>query len=419
MILVIGATGTNGREVVQRLAGAGHRVRALVRNPAKADGLRLANIELAQGDLDDPASLDRAFGGVSRAFVVTAVDQRAVGWFRNAFDAAKRAGTPHVVKFSGLGAGVADSELLRQHAESDAMLQSSGLPYTMLRPNSFFQNMLWSAGTIKEHGAFYLPMRDGRQSLVDVRDIAAVAVKVLTEQGHEGQVYEITGPESLSYADVAATLSWVRGKPVKYVDVPPEAARESMLKAGMPKWNAEAVTELYGAFATGQFGYTTDTVERITGQPPISLSGSPGRTPPRSPDRTRAARSGWMAHHYRSGAMTVLGFRHDGDAGTARFQLHQQFARLGPDRTAARRPKATRGTAEVGKSGHHAVLHGVSAQLQNLAVEVGGDDEHARQVGVSTRSAACWGWAALPMSAHTATAATWLLTRMSGLRSPG
>jgi len=269
MILVIGATGTNGREVVQRLAGAGHRVRALVRDPAKAGGLKMANVELVQGDLDNPASLDRAFGGVSRAFVVTAVDQRAVGWCRNAFDAAKRVGTPHVVKFSGMGVGVADVALLRQHAETDEMLMASGLPYTILRPNSFFQNMLWSAGTIKDHGAFYLPMRDGKQSLVDVRDIAAVAVKVLTGPGHEGQVYEISGPEPLSYADVAATLTRVLGKAVRYVDVPPEAARDSMLQAGMPAWNADAVTELYGAFATGQFGYTTDVVERIIGQPPI------------------------------------------------------------------------------------------------------------------------------------------------------
>jgi uncharacterized protein YbjT (DUF2867 family) len=269
MILVIGATGTNGREVVQRLAGAGHRVRALVRDPEKAGGLRLANLELARGDLNDPASLDRAFQGVSRAFVLTAVGPRTVGWFQSAFEAAKRAGRPHVVKFSGMGAGVADAAILRQHAESDALLQASGLPYTILRPNSFFQNLLWSAGTIKDHGAFYLPMRDGKQSLVDVRDHAAVAARVLTEPGHEGKVYELTGPESLAYADVAATLARVLGKPVRYVDVPPEAARQSMLQAGMPAWNADAVTELYGAFATGQFGYRTDAVERIMGTPPI------------------------------------------------------------------------------------------------------------------------------------------------------
>ncbi len=107
MILVIGATGTNGREVVQRLAGAGHRVRALVRNPDRAGDLRLPNVELVRGDLDDAASLDRAFAGVGRAFVVSPVDQRAGDWFRNTFAAAKRAGTPHFVKFSGMGAGTA------------------------------------------------------------------------------------------------------------------------------------------------------------------------------------------------------------------------------------------------------------------------------------------------------------------------
>jgi uncharacterized protein YbjT (DUF2867 family) len=206
---------------------------------------------------------------VSRAFVVAAADERTVEWFRNAFDAAKRAGTPHVVKFSALGAGAVDTAILRQHAETDELLAASGLPYTVLRPNSFFQNLLWSADTIRGHGAFYLPLRDARQSLVDVRDIAAVAEAVLTGPGHEGRAYDITGPESLSYADVAATLTRVLGKPVRYVDVPPEAARESMLKAGMSAWTADALTELYGAFATGRFGDTTDAVERVTGRPPI------------------------------------------------------------------------------------------------------------------------------------------------------
>jgi uncharacterized protein YbjT (DUF2867 family) len=271
MILVIGATGTNGAEVVRRLAAADHQVRALVRDPARATGLPTANVELVRGDLDDTASLDRAFAGVGRAFVVTAVDERTVGWFRNAFEAARRAGRPHVVKFSALGAGARDTPIQRQHTDTDELLQGSGLPYTILRPNSFFQNMLWSAGSIKEQGAFYLPLRDARQSLVDVRDIAAVAVRVLTEPGHEGQTYEITGPQSLSYADVAATLTKVLGKPVRYVDVPPEAARESMLKAGMPRWNADALTELYTAFATGRFAYTTDVVQRLTGRAPVSF----------------------------------------------------------------------------------------------------------------------------------------------------
>jgi uncharacterized protein YbjT (DUF2867 family) len=267
MILVVGATGTNGREVALRLAKAGRKVRGLVRGRDRADDLARAGVETAQGDLDDPASLDAALRGVERAFVLTAVARRGVGWFRNFFEAAQRAGTRHVVKFSALGAGEAGAEILRQHGESDELLRASGLPYTILRPNSFYQNMLWSAAAIREQGTFYLPMRDARLGLVDVRDIAAVAVAALTEAGHEGKTYELTGPEALSYADVAATLSKVLGKPVRYVDVPPEAAKQSMLAAGMPEWNAAAVAELYGVFASGRCAGTTDTVERVTGRP--------------------------------------------------------------------------------------------------------------------------------------------------------
>jgi uncharacterized protein YbjT (DUF2867 family) len=270
MILVVGATGTNGREVVGRLADAGQAVRALVRNPAKAGELNRPNVELVAGDLGNPSSLDAAMAGVDRAFFLAPVDQRYVAWFRNFLDAAKRAGKPHVVKFSGMGASTdSPSELMRQHAETDAALAASGLPYTILQPNSFYQNMLWSVATIKDQGAFYLPVGEARQSLVDVRDIAAVAVAVLRGSGHEGQTYEITGPESLSYHDVAAKLSAALGKPVNYVPVPPEAALESMLKSGMPEWNARAVTDLYGAFATGAYARTTDTAGRLSGKAPI------------------------------------------------------------------------------------------------------------------------------------------------------
>jgi uncharacterized protein YbjT (DUF2867 family) len=272
MILVIGATGTNGKEVVTRLSGAGQRVRALVREPLKGDEVKLPNVEAVKGDLDDAASLDAALKGVEKAFILTAVDRRAVQWCRNFFDAAKRAGTKHVVKFSGMGAGLdAPCELMREHGTADKLLAESGLGYTILRPNSFYQNLLWSAATIKDHGAFYLPLRDAKLSLVDVRDIASVAVAVLTGGGHAGKTYEVTGPQALSMNDVAATFTKVLGKPVKYVDVPLEAAQESMLKAGMPDWNAAAVTELYGVFATGQYARTTDTIEKLTGKKPTTL----------------------------------------------------------------------------------------------------------------------------------------------------
>jgi uncharacterized protein YbjT (DUF2867 family) len=273
MILVVGATGTNGREVVQRLSAAGQPVRAMVRNPSRADDLRALNVEVVAGDLDDPSSLDAALRGVHRAFFVSAIDQQYPQFFRNFLNAAKRAGTSQVVKFSGMGANSnSPAEILRQHGQTDEALSASGLMFTILRPNSFYQNLLFSAGTIKDHGAFYLPLRDGRQSLVDVRDIADVAVEALATPGHEGKTYEITGPESLTYHEVAEKLSVVLGKPVRFVDVPAETALDSMLKAGMPEWNARALVELYGVFASGAAAGTTDTVNRILGRNPITCS---------------------------------------------------------------------------------------------------------------------------------------------------
>lgn len=273
MILVIGATGTNGREVVERLAAGGHPVRALVRNPAKAGDLRRPGVEVVAGDLDDPASLDAVLAGVERTFFVSAVDPAYRRRFQTFLDAARRAGVAHVVKFSALGASVdSPSELLRQHGETDRALAGSDVRFTILRPNSFFQNLFWSAATIKDHGAFYLPVGDSRQSLVDVRDIADAAVAALTGAGHEGQTYELTGPEALSFAEVAVELSSALGKSVRYVAVPPAAALDSMLRSGMPEWNARAVVELYGEFAAGKAARVTEVVARVTGHPPTSFA---------------------------------------------------------------------------------------------------------------------------------------------------
>jgi uncharacterized protein YbjT (DUF2867 family) len=270
MILVVGATGTNGREVVHRLADSGRAVRALVRNPARAGDLQRPGVEIAAGELDDVASLNAALEGVDHAFLVTAVDPRDVEWIGNFVGAAKRSGSPHVVKFSAMGADAGSPvELLRQHGESDVLIVGSGLPYTILQPNSFFQNMFWSSGTIKDHGAFYLPVGDARQSQLDVRDIASVAVKVLTEPGHEGMTYELTGPEALTFHEIADHLSKATGKPIRYVPVTRAAAEESMRKSGMPDWNVRAVGELYDFFASGQAARVSYVIERVTGRTPI------------------------------------------------------------------------------------------------------------------------------------------------------
>ncbi|HWE39949.1 MAG TPA: SDR family oxidoreductase [Isosphaeraceae bacterium] len=272
MILVIGATGTNGREVVDRLVATGRKVRALVRAAAGAGGPGQRGVEVVPGDLGDPRSLAKALEGVERAFYLGPVDPRAEEWFANVLDATRQAGTKHLVKFSGMGAGVeASSEIMRMHGRTDEALVASGLPFTILRPNSFYQNMLWSAATIRDRGAFYQPIGDARQSFVDVRDIADVAVAALTGPGLEGETIEITGPEALSFHDVAAKLSAALGRAITYVPVSLDDAYNGMIQAGMPEWNARELRELYGAFAAGGFDRTNDAVEQIAGHPPIAF----------------------------------------------------------------------------------------------------------------------------------------------------
>ncbi len=186
MILIVGATGTNGRELTSRLVTMGEQVRALVRNPAKAAGIQLPTIEFVQGNLDNPPSLDAALHGVEHAFIVAPQDDRFIQWHRNFIEAAKRAGNPHIVRLSALGAGDSDSEILRRHGEADQLLRDCGLPFTILQPNSFYQNTFRLVESIKQNGAFYLPIKDGRLSMVDVRDIAAVAAQTLTDSWARG-----------------------------------------------------------------------------------------------------------------------------------------------------------------------------------------------------------------------------------------
>lgn len=242
MILVTGATGTTGGEVARQLIAAGHTPRLLVRQPHKASHFQ-GKAELVQGDLDDAASLLGAMKGVEKLYLVTAgvgLPQREAG----VVEAAKQAGIRHVVKLSVIGAEQPELTFSKWHAESEKSLMASGLAWTMLRPGNFMSNALAWAQSIKAQGVFYQPTGNGKWASIDPADIGAVAVKALTEPGHEGKAYTITGPESLSAAQYAAKLSEVLGRPVRFVDVPPGPARDNLLKSGMPREYVEALLDL-------------------------------------------------------------------------------------------------------------------------------------------------------------------------------
>ena len=272
MILVTGATGKSGREIIKQLSSAGGRVRALVRSPEKAkDIAALAGVEIVAGDLGKPETLDAALVGVERVLLLSSPNQDSVWEQGNLIAAAARAAVPsHVVKFSAVGADAGAPEgIMKWHGQIEEQLQASGLAYTMLRPTLFMQEFLNTWGGQQ---TIYLPMGDTRQALVDIRDIAAVAVRVLTEDGHTGRVYEITGPEALTFAEIARQISAATGEQVSYVDITFEQYRQALAQLGLPSWLVGAIVQLYEQLRTGVGSEVTNVVREVARKEPITFA---------------------------------------------------------------------------------------------------------------------------------------------------
>jgi len=273
MILVTGATGTTGGATVRALADAGVPARALVRDAAKFSAP--AGIEVAVGSLQDAPSLDAALEGVTHAYLVYPASPDQVEQETAFVDAAVRAGTEHLVLLSVIGAEYEATEALRfghAHRAAEKAVRESGLQWTFLRPNGFLQNYLGQAASIAGQGVFYSALTAAAPvSHVDARDIGEVAAKALSEPGHAGQAYALTGPEALTDDDIAARMSAVLGRTVEHVTVPPEAQRESMLGMGIPEWTVDGLGELYAFYETGGAAGVAPDIERVLGRPARSV----------------------------------------------------------------------------------------------------------------------------------------------------
>ena len=273
MILVTGATGLNGRELVQRLSARGVAVRALVRNLAKAEALAaLPHVQITEGDLARPETLVRPLQGVDRAMLISSSDPGMLDVQTNFIEAARNAGVAHVVKLSGIIPEL-DSpfRFARMHAEIERRLEVSGLGFTHLRAGEFMPSYFRQVPSIVAKGALFLPMEDARIASVDVGDIAEVAAIVLTTSGHEGKTYPLTGPEALTMAEVAAKLSAATGKTIRYVNVSPEDAKKARLAAGMPPFLVDALDELFAERRKGKESVVSSTVQTILGRPATSF----------------------------------------------------------------------------------------------------------------------------------------------------
>jgi uncharacterized protein YbjT (DUF2867 family) len=269
MILVTGATGKTGRALVQQLANMGMPVRAVVRDRAKAADIAAAGAEIAVADLSRVETLVPALVGIDRAYLMTAADPQQVMLHSNFIGAAKQAGVRYIVRHSVRGADLhSPVKLGRWHAASQKELEDSGIAWTHLQPMYSMQNFLTFAPTIQAQGEFYAPMKDGALSMVDARDVAAVAATALIDNApHHCKTYVITGPEVLTFADAAEQLSAALGEPVRYLDIARENARKALLQRGMPEWYVEDLLGFYDFYSSGAGAAVSDVVVRITGQP--------------------------------------------------------------------------------------------------------------------------------------------------------
>jgi uncharacterized protein YbjT (DUF2867 family) len=288
VILVIGGRSKIGSALIGDLLGRGQQVRALVR-AGEPTGSLPAAAEAVTGDLADEGSLVTAMVGVEKVFLLSSPHPDAASWHRNAIDAARRTQVQLVVRSSILGADrESPAEFISAHATCDRYLEGSGLPYVIVRPNLFLQNIPESTiPSIDASGIFYADAGEAQISMVDTRDVAAVAALALTEPGHAGAHYDVTGPEALSYNDVAAKLTNAMGRHISYVGASDHAVRHGLLAAGLNEWFANALVGLYKDYRrSGTDGYAaqvTGTIQRLTSRPARSLDDLLGEIAPTFP----------------------------------------------------------------------------------------------------------------------------------------
>ncbi len=269
MILITGASGNVGREVVKQALAVGLTIRATFQSPDKA-AKAPAGLEGVIMDYAKPETIRPALHGVEKIFLVGPPVRDLPGLEANFIKEVRATGGKHIVKLSALGGR--ESMFSSGHRDSEENIEASGLPYTFLRPNGFMQNLVnYNAGTIRSQNAFYGCQGNGAVSIVDIRDIAAVAVIVLAASGHEGKSYTLTGGEALTNGNVAEKISRVAGREISYVDLPPAEFKKAILSAGTPEWSAEALLDLQRLYREGKASLVTGDVERLTGREPITF----------------------------------------------------------------------------------------------------------------------------------------------------
>jgi uncharacterized protein YbjT (DUF2867 family) len=268
MLLVTGATGNIGRELTAALEERGAEVRLLVRDPTRAAG----SAERVVADLDDPATLPAAFHGVDRLFLLT--PGTGLTQTEHAVAAARAAGVRHIVQLSSFNVlGDPMPAMGRWHHDREELVRASGIAATILRPGGFMTNALDWLPTIREGGFVLDPIGPGRYAPIDPADIAAVAAVALTEDGHQGRAYVLTGEETFTIVEQVRILSTAIGRDLEVRPVAsPEEAVRSRFPHGAPPALAAALVEGFALMRADTSGFRTDTVRRLLGRAPRTFA---------------------------------------------------------------------------------------------------------------------------------------------------
>ncbi len=268
--VVIGATGNIGGEVMKQLSAKGIPATAAVRNLEKAAYLKTSIVELVRFDYSEPETFQTAFQGAVSIFLINPVGDSAIeGNAKLVVDAAQTAGIKKIVFITCMGADMDENNSLRK---AEKVIEDAGFKYTFLRPNWFFQNFNnMYLSTIRKQAGIFVPAADASVSFIDARDIAAVAIKALTEDEHDSKAYTLTGGKAYNYYEVVEAISKVAGKEIMYYPISEDEARVSMKLAEYPDNSIESILFLYNKIRHGLNAPVVDNAAKILSREPYSL----------------------------------------------------------------------------------------------------------------------------------------------------
>lgn len=272
-ILVTGATGTIGSEILRLFAQKeGSKVRALLHDPQKVQQVAIQGADPVAGSFEDTVSLQSAMTGVETLILLTPANPAAEEQASSAIKVAKTSGVQKVVRISAIKADPAGpTNNTRAHGNTESEIVQSGLRYVFLRPNLFMQNLFMAAAQVKQSGQFSFATGDGLMGMIDTRDIAACAVECALSDEWDGKIFELTGPDAISYSDVAASLSELGGKPILYQPISPDEMYTMIETAGWGEWMAALARDYGQAYKSNWGNFTTGHVRQITGTSPRSF----------------------------------------------------------------------------------------------------------------------------------------------------